>query len=515
MPGQLDITDLSKSYAGVQALLHVSISISAGSVHAICGENGAGKSTLIKCLSGNVIPDSGTVHFDGCPMKFGQAGGNRDSGIVVIHQESTIFPHLNTIENIFVGREKKWMKWFLDHPSMNLVANEWMEKLGQSFDITIPTESLSHAERQMVAMARALSGQCRVLILDEPTASLSPRESRVLLEIVSKLKRDGVTIIYISHRLDEVLEIADAITVLRDGRHIETSEASQFGSERLIQLMVGRELELTRRRGLSSPDEPSGNPVLEVQSLSRFGVFNDISFSLMPGEVTGLSGLVGAGRSELARSIIGIDSLDSGTVLLDGEEVRFSNPGQSLSRGVVMVPEDRQHEGLVLLSSITDNLNMAVENHPDHQSILINHEMRASTLDLYLNQLGIKIGEPDDQVQTLSGGNQQKVVIAKWLATHPRVLILDEPTRGVDVGAKAQVHKIIGDLAESGLAILVISSDLPEIIHVSDRVLVMREGEISGDFQREAINPETIMAAAFPDGGQKQSSINASTGGGP
>lgn len=497
--GLLEIKSIYKSYGGVQALENVSFDIHSGSIHSICGENGAGKSTLIKCLSGNVIYDRGQIILGGRELSLGIVQRSEEAGIAVIHQESTVFPDLNSIQNIFVGRElSRFGGIILDHHAMREKSKYWLGKLGQDFDIDVPVENLSHAERQMVAMARSLSSECKILILDEPTASLSPKESNSLISILKKLKSQGVTIIYISHRLDEVLEISDSITVLRDGTHIETSLCKEFSKDRLIQLMVGRELDLTPKQlGKNSPQAKLEKPLLEVSNLTSKKHFHDISFKLFAGKITGLSGLVGAGRSELARSIIGADSYDSGFIKIDGKELGKSSIQASLQEGLVMVPEDRQHEGLVLLSSTIENTCMAVENKPSQSSLFISKKSEEELTNQNIEKLKIKANDPRQPVELLSGGNQQKVVLAKWLATKPKILLLDEPTRGVDVGAKEQVHQIIEELAQSGLAILVISSDLQEIIHISDRVLVMREGRINAELTGTDIHPEEIMRHAF------------------
>lgn len=488
------ISNLSKHYGGVRALDDISFELHAGEIHALCGENGAGKSTLIKCLSGVVLPDSGDIVIHGIRPEFGNVRSSELAKVAVIHQESTVFPDLSTIDNLFVGREPTNFG-FVDRQQMIRETRAVLKRLNQDFDIHRPVGELTVANRQMVAMARALSRDCRLLIMDEPTASLSGRETAVLLDIARRLRDEGVTILFVTHRLEEVFELADRVTVFRDGRLVDTKTIAQISRNDLINMMVGREVdELTKRH---EHDGVIGGVRLEVSGLSSSEQFQDISFCVRSGEIVGLAGLVGAGRSEVARAIFGIDSYETGEVRVDGNLIAKNCVQSSLSHGLGFVPEDRQHEGLVLPMSVGQNVSMAVLKSLAFAGIISTNSERALVADL-MDRLGIKASDPDVPVETLSGGNQQKVVLGKWLASAPRVFILDEPTRGVDVGAKSQVHKLIRQLAADGMATLVISSELPELLSLCDRIIVMRSGRISGELNGHSTSQQEILELALP-----------------
>ena len=419
----LDVNGLCKAWSGVTALNDVSLQLNAGEVHALCGENGAGKSTLIKCLAGVVVPDDGSVKLDERPLKFGSVAKSEDLGIAVIHQESTTFPDLNAVDNIFVGREYTGRFGMLDYKAMRRETASLMKTLGEDVDLSRPLAEMSLANRQMVAIARALSRQCRLLIMDEPTASLSARETEVLMRTVRRLSDQGVTILYVSHRLAEVFALADCVTVLRDGQLVETSPANELDEASLIRLMVGGEANAAQTQA----DKSIGEIRLDVRELCGSG-FHDISLSVRAGEIVGLAGLVGAGRSELARAIMGLDAISSGEVLVKGSALTDGDMRSALEHGLALVPEDRQHEGLILPMSVSCNLNLTRSG---CQSPFA--PIRARDEDALANQfverLSIRTESTRIPVQALSGGNQQKVVLGKWLATNPRILILDEPTR--------------------------------------------------------------------------------------
>lgn len=488
----IQISDLSKSYAGVNALHGASLTIAAGEVHALCGENGAGKSTLIKCLSGVVQPDDGTVKIDGKQLSFGNVAASEALGIAVIHQESTTFPHLSVVDNIFVGRALTTKFGLLDHRRMRAESERLMSQLGQNVNVLKPVNELSMANRQMVTMARALSQKCKVMIMDEPTASLSNQETDALLNTVRQLQSKGVAILYVSHRLNEIFDLADKVTVLRDGQHVQTSSIGDIDEPKLIKAMVGREPGIRTGR-----DELAlGEAKLEVHQLCGRG-FQNVSLDVRAGEIVGLAGLIGAGRSELAKAIVGLDPYSEGEVFVSGERLPPQNIQASMAAGVALVPEDRQSEGLVLPMSVSANLSMTVLERFAPRGFVRRARERQLVSDL-MKRLDVRAPGPDAAAESLSGGNQQKLVIGKWLATEPTVLILDEPTRGVDVGAKAQVHQLIRELAAKGLATLVISSELPELISLTDRILVMQRGSIAGEVVTGTTTQEQILELALP-----------------
>ena len=492
----IQIRDLSKSYGGVQALRSVSLEITRGEVHALCGENGAGKSTLIKALTGVVKPDQGAILVNGSLLAPGHVHASTGAGIAVMHQESTAFPDLDAVANVFVGREHRRRDGlFLDQAKMRRETRAILTRLGESIDIDVPVGQLPIAQRQMVAMARALSCDCRLLIMDEPTASLSARETATLLRIVGGLRDEGVSVLYVSHRLEELFHIADRITVLRDGTLVETRMISDIDKDGLIKLMVGREV-----AELSSRHEHAGtvgDKVLNVSGLTRAGVFEDISFAVRAGEIVGLAGLVGAGRTEIARAVFGIDDYDSGAVTVAGHTLPPGSVQSAMAAGLALVPEDRQHEGLVLPMSVGENISLARLNTLKRWGLLSSRR-EAQLVARQMRKLSVTAAGPHAAAETLSGGNQQKLVLAKWLASNPRVLILDEPTRGVDVGAKAEVHRLIRELAADGVAIIAISSELPEILAISDRILVVRAGRIVGELDGTTATQEQTLALALP-----------------
>ena len=490
----LEVHRLSKAYSGVQALSDVSLTVLPGEVHALMGENGAGKSTFIKCLSGAVRADAGAVRVDGAVLPLGDIRAAEAAGIVALHQESTAFPHLNAVDNIFVGREPRRRGGLLDRRRMARETLVLMERLGEQIDLNRPLGELPLAQRQMVGMARALARKSRLLIMDEPTASLSARETEALFRLIRQLQTEGVSILYISHRLEEVFALSSRVTVLRDGQWVGTQPTSEVSRDDLVRMMVGRELIADER-----PDERTadGEVLLDVRGLTRAGQFRDISFCVRAGEVVGLAGLVGAGRSEVATALFGVERPTSGTVTVAGAPLAPGSVRAAVAQGLALVPEDRQHQGLVLPLSVGANLLLAV------QRSLSGGGFRSLTkekqvVDGQMRDLAVKAAGASVATNTLSGGNQQKVSLGKWLATRPRVLLLDEPTRGVDVGAKAEVYRLIRRLAGEGMATLLISSDLPEILALSDRVLVMRQGRIAGELSRADATEEKLLALALP-----------------
>lgn len=496
----LELKNLSKSYGGVTALRAVNFGLELGEVHALCGENGAGKSTLIKILAGLVQADSGEIVLNGDILRIPTVQASERAGIAVMHQESTAFPDLNAVDNIFVGREiTRAGGILLDRPAMRTRTRQLLDRLGESFPLDCPLRELSLAQRQMVALARALSLDCRLLIMDEPTASLSERETARLKSVIHDLRSAGICILYVSHRLDEVFELADRTTVLRDGQLISSRPTSELTRLSLIRDMVGRELSFDLGPDVGRPETTGTSaPALHVQGLSQAGVFEDISFRIARGEILGLAGLVGSGRSEIARAIVGLDACESGMISINGNTFSTWSIEQTIASGLVMVPEDRQHEGLIVEMSVRENLVLTNLDRLTRFGMI-----QASIVNQIQNQqidrLQIRIPGPQHSVSSLSGGNQQKVVIGKWLARDPKVLILDEPTRGVDVGAKEQIYGIIRELAKNGMAVLLISSELPELMRLSDNVAVLRNGRIVAQFSAGQKSQEEILALSLPD----------------
>lgn len=487
----IQIENLTKSFGGVQALRGVSFDILPGEIHALVGENGAGKSTLIKSLGGAHEPTSGRILVEGKPLASG-VPASEAAGIGVIHQESTAFGDLGAEDNIFVGREPRLGGLFINRGQMRQQTRELLSQLGENFDTRRPVGELSVARRQMVGFARALLQKSKLLILDEPTASLSERECQALFKTLRKLQSEGVALLYVSHRLDEIFALADRVTVFRDGAHVATKNIKEVDKAELIRLMVGRDVveEYEAREGI-------GEAVLQVQNLQG-GAFRNINFQVRAGEIVGLAGLVGAGRSEVARAVFGVDDYQGGNVKIGGKNLPKNDVRAAAGRGVALVPEDRQHQGLVLPMSVGENISLAVLKNLSNAAGR-DRAKEKSLIQKLMADLAVKAANPDIAAQSLSGGNQQKLVVGKWLAAEPKLLILDEPTRGVDVGARAEVYRLIRELAGAGLATLVISSDLPEILALCDRILVMREGEISGELLRADATPEKILELALPE----------------
>ncbi|MCC6314798.1 MAG: sugar ABC transporter ATP-binding protein [Thermomicrobiales bacterium] len=489
----LSARNITKSFGGVTVLDDVGLTLRAGEVHAVLGENGAGKSTLTKIIAGVHQPDAGTIELDGKAIVVGSPLQARQLGIALIHQEPLAFPDLDVAENIFVGRMPyhRGVR-LLDWRSTYAAARRELDSLGVDLDPRRKMRELSTAQQQMVDVANALSEAARVVIMDEPTASLTPAEVEDLFRIVRQLRERGVALVFVSHRLEEVFAIADRITVLRDGRLVDTRPAAEATIEGVIHHMVGRSL------GALYEKEPAaaGAPLLEVSGLSLPGVFSDISLDVRAGEIVGLAGLVGSGRTDVAQAIFGITPAERGTVTIAGAPTRIASPRDAIARGLAFVPEDRGRHGLLLPMSIVHNGALTVLSTLARSGWLEPGQER-SVVGATLDRLRLRGATGLDQpVGQLSGGNQQKVVLAKWLLTRPRILILDEPTRGIDVGAKAEVHRLMGELASQGMAILMISSELPEILAMSDRVVVMREGRITGRFERAEATQERIMATA-------------------
>ena len=498
MTGLLAVERIAKSFAGARALDDVSLDVRAGEVHALVGENGAGKSTLIKIMTGAEAPDRGSIAIGGRVLSRLDPTVAHALGIAAVYQQPALFPHLTVAENLAIGGTAAGPWQRIDWTARRARARQLLSKIGASLDPDRTVDTLTMPEQQMVEIARALGADARVLILDEPTASLTTREVEALLDLVRRLRGQGVGIVYISHRLDEVLAVADRITVLRDGRTVSTEDARLVSAADLVTRMVGNDLH--------DPPAPEARPqqdvALEIRSLSsRDAGIADVSLAVRRGEILGLAGLVGSGRTQLAETIFGITPADAGEIRVSGSGLEVRNPAQAIAAGIAYVPEDRRRHGVVLEMSVAANRSMASLAGVARRGLIdFRAERTAAVRDIAA--LRITPASPLAAVATLSGGNQQKVAIARWLATSPSVLILDEPTQGVDVRAKGEIHRMVRQLADQGLAVLLISSDLPELLALSDRVAVMRTGTIVGTLAREAASRQAVLALAL--GGDQQ-----------
>jgi rhamnose transport system ATP-binding protein len=487
----LEMRSIAKQFDATQALEDVSLALFPGEVHALLGENGAGKSTLIKIITGVHQPDRGEILLAGKHVAIRSAAEAQRLGVAAIYQEPSLFPDLNVAENIFVSHQDRG--WVVGWRQMFRDAEAILAELGVALDVRSPARGLTLAAQQSVEIAKAISLNVRVLIMDEPTASLSAHEVAQLFRLVRDLRAKGVSILFVSHRIEEVFEIADMVTVFRDGRLISTRPRAETTPQRSIADMVGREMGLLKPR----PATPKGELLLSVRGLGRKGVFEDVSFDLHRGEVLGFGGLIGAGRTDVGLALFGIEPATAGTIILNGKEITIHSPREGMNFGIAYLSEDRRQLGLSLPMSISANITLPMLGRYLNRFGLVRTAMERETAEAFRKRLSIRTSSVDLAVAKLSGGNQQKVMLSKWLNTRPSVLILDEPTRGIDVGAKAEVHAIVGELAAEGIGIILISSDLPEVLAMSDRVLVMREGREMGIFRREEATQESIMTAAM------------------
>jgi rhamnose transport system ATP-binding protein len=490
----IEITGVSKRFDATQALSDVSLALLPGEVHSLVGENGAGKSTLIKIMTGIHPADTGEMVLDGQAYAPRNAAEAQRHGVAAIYQEPSVFPDLSVAENIFIGHQDQGV--VVEWSAMNDEAARLLSKLDIEIDPRLPAAGLTVAGQQAVEIAKAISLDVRVLIMDEPTAALSAHEVDRLFRQVSSLKESGVAVLFITHRLDEIFAISDRISVFRDGRHISTRPVSDVTEDSLVREMVGRDPSDFFARG----DHPEGEVLLRVDGLSRTGVFNDVSFELRRGEVLGFAGLVGAGRTDIALALFGVGPPDSGTIELDGDRIEIGSPQEALAHGIAYLSEDRRRLGLSVDQSLVANVTLATLDRYTSSLGMIDRDQERADAQALKERLGIRAPSLSTPVSQLSGGNQQKTMLAKWLNAHPRVLILDEPTRGIDVGAKADVHMFIDELASSGISIILISSDLPEVIAMSDRVAVMREGHLTGLYSRGEATQERVMSAAVGAG---------------
>lgn len=484
----LRMEGISKRFGGVQALDDVTFDLNFGEVHALVGENGAGKSTLIKVLGGIVPRNAGVITYQGREVNFERPRAAQDAGIAIIHQELSLMPDLNVIENMFMGRMESRFG-IVNWKELENQTLQAMKLIDLHVDPYARVSELSISERQMIEIASALSADANLIVMDEPNASLSESESERLFEVIEALQERGIAIIYVSHKIEEVLRISDRITVLRDGRYVDTVYAGDVSEQQIVNMMVGRELD----RYAYETSETIGDVLLEVRNLTGRR-FRDVSFDVRRGEILAFSGLVGAGRSEVMRAIFGAEPFESGEIIFDGRPVRFKSPKQAIEAGIGMVPEDRKVLSLFMENAILKNISVA--ELPHMSPVIINERTERRMANGLVEQLDIRLASIDDPVSSLSGGNQQKTVLARWLATEPKLLILDEPTHGVDVGAKSEIYGLMRDLAAKGMGVILISSEMPEVLAMGQRIVVMHEGRITGIVDHDNATEETLISYA-------------------
>ncbi len=494
----LRMSGVAKQFPGVKALDGVDLEIAEGEVHALLGENGAGKSTLLKILSGAQSADAGRIELSGEAVSFASPHDAQRAGVVTIYQEFTLAPDMSIAENVFIGREPG-SRLFVSWKRLAADTRAIISKIGLNRDPMTLVRDLSVAEQQIVEIARALSMRSRIIVMDEPTSALSEAEVANLATIIRRLRSEGISIIFVTHRLEEVFRLCDRYTVLRDGRFVGAGTVADTNVEAIIRMMVGRDVEaLYGGREIPEP----GPVALEVKGLTRRRTEQDphaielidVSLSLRKGEILGLAGLVGAGRTETARAIFGADKFDAGTITVEGRPVAFTCPQDAMQCGIGLVPEDRKKQALFLALAIRTNVTIAAHDQISRLNFFIDERKENKLVDEYRRLLSIRMASPDQAAGNLSGGNQQKVVLARWLALRPKILIVDEPTRGIDIGSKVEVHNLLVEMAKTGIAVMVISSELPEILAISDRIVTMREGRITGEISRDAANQEILMS---------------------
>lgn len=486
----LELKNIIKEYPGVKALNHMNLTVHKGEVHALMGENGAGKSTLIKVVSGAIRPNGGSIIYEGKEYEYMTPALSKKLGIGVVYQEFNLVPELSVAENIFLGN-RLTDKPIINRRLMNKKAKELMESFGIDIDVTVPVRTLTVAYQQLVEITKTISGNVKVLIMDEPSAPLTNREITALFKIIRKLKSKGIAIIYISHRMEEIFEISDRITVMRDGEYVDTCMTSETTNANLIKMMVGRTLD----EQYPTIEKKIGETVLEVKDLSTDALLKKVGFSVKKGEILGIAGLVGAGRTETARAIFGADPISSGEIRINGKKVHIKNPKDAIKNGLALIPEDRKKHGVLLDMSIRDNISFIAVKEISSATVIRSSKDK-NMARKYIERLQIKCPSMEQLAKNLSGGNQQKVVLAKSLASNSKIIIFDEPTRGIDVGAKKEIYELINQLASEGMAIIMISSEMPELLGMSDRIIVMHEGEVTGELKKEEANQETILELA-------------------
>lgn len=491
----LEMKNISKSFPGVRALSGVNLQIYPGEVHALLGENGAGKSTLIKIIAGIYHADEGAVYVDNKELDISGVNVSMKAGISVIHQELCLAANMTVADNIFMGREHSSGIGVMNYKMQAKLAQEILDDNGLDIDANEKVGNLTVAQQQMVEVAKALSQNARIIIMDEPTASLSEKEVAALFKTIEWLKKQNVAVVYISHRLDELYAICDKVTILRDGTYINTVMMKDVERMDLIRMMVGRELsELFYK-----PDVEVGDTVLEVKGMCRGEKVKNVSFSLKKGEIVGFYGLVGAGRTELMRLIFGVDKKDQGQIFVDGKEVSINHVGDAIKNGIALVPESRKEQGGVLIQSVGWNMVLCVLDRL-YRKVTVNRTEQKALIDNYIESLRIKVPSAQEKLMNLSGGNQQKVIIGKWLASEPKILILDEPTRGIDVGAKKEIYQLMAGLAKQGIGIIMVSSDMEEIFNMSTRIIIMHEGEMKGECSSDDTQEHVLIKATGGSG---------------
>ncbi len=497
-PSYLEFRNISKHFPGVKALNNISFRANKGSVHALMGENGAGKSTLLKTLSGLHQPTEGELVVDGKSLKFEKTTDALDEGIAIIYQELNLVPELSVAENIYLG-QLPTKNGRVDSDTLNKNAREQLSRLGENFDPSRPLKEFSIGQWQMVEIAKALSRNAQIIAFDEPTSSLSQREIQNLFKVIRELRDDGKIILYVSHRMEEIFDLCDAITIFKDGTHVQTfDEMSTLTHDRLVELMVGREInDIYNYRS-----RPLGGDGLRIENMEGKGLSAPVSLDIRQGEILGLFGLVGAGRTELTRLIFGAEHPTAGQVYLHGQPIAITNPRDAIKAGITLCPEDRKGDGIIPIMSVEENTNVSAR--PWHLKLgsLIDFSWEGKNAEEQRKALNVKTSSLQQAIGQLSGGNQQKVILGRWLSTDMSVILLDEPTRGIDVGAKSEIYELIFNLAENGVTVLVVSSDLPEVLGISDRVIVMKEGAVTGELKREEFNEQAALSLAMLGDGQ-------------
>jgi galactofuranose transport system ATP-binding protein len=510
----LSLQGINKSFLGVPALIDADFEVSRGEVHALIGQNGAGKSTLIKVLTGVLSKDSGRIEFEGREVDFSSPHAAQLAGLSTIYQEVNLVPFRSVAENVFLNREPKRFG-LIDWRRMNGDASAILQRLNIDVDVTRPLYEYSIATQQMTALARALSTEARLVIMDEPTSALAEQEVQTLFRVIRQLKEEGISVVFVSHRLDELYAVSDRVTVMRDGRTIAERLMSEISRYELVSMMLGRELaeQLSQRR--TDDDAPaSTQPMLEAVDLRRGRALDGVSVTIRPGEIVGLAGLLGSGRTETARAIFGADPFDSGTVTVDGAPLHLKSPGDAVKHKIGYSSEDRKTEGIIAQLSVRENLTLALLPHLRRHGI-VDRRRQTEIVDRFVKAIGIKCSSPDQPIRELSGGNQQKVLLARWLCTDPKLLMLDEPTRGIDVGAKRDIQLLIRQLADDGLAVLLISSELEEIIADSNRVVTLRDGRSVAELTGDEISEDALMQAIATGAAADPPAAAASTAGDP